>query len=70
METVIVGIVTHEVDRQLAAHDELFEKRLAIRFRRIGAFHGNGDGVNTHLTEVKIRRKLAGAVNVGLIALR
>ena len=69
IEAVVAAIVTDEIDRQLATHDELFEKRLAIFRRRIGMFHGQRHFVGADLSEVQIGRKLAGAVDVGMIAL-
>jgi len=69
---VVVGVVFDVEDREFAPADDLIEKSL-LRFRRnfgfFGCgFDGMGDGERADVAEVEVRRKPAGSVQFGMVA--
>ena len=69
LKPVVLGVEFYEVDGQFAPDDELLKECFTVRARRAGILNRQRDRMGTDMAKVKIRRKLAGAVPVGVIAL-
>jgi hypothetical protein len=69
LAAVITWIVADKIYRQLPALNELLEKRLLGEIRYAGVCCRQRDSMDADMAEMKIRRQLASAVNVRLIAL-
>src|SRR5208337_385501 len=61
-------IVAHEIYRQLAPHDKLLEKDVAVAHRGSGVTNSERHSMRPNLSEVKIRGEPAGAVELGAVA--
>ena len=70
LKQVIFRVEFHEVDRKLSPYDKLLKECFSILGRRTGILNRQRNGVGTDVAKVKIGRKLAGAVQFGMVALR
>src|SRR5579885_2070317 len=68
LEPIIVAIVAHEIDRELAAHDQLLQKRGSDGARRFGFADRKRHRMGPEMAEMQVRRQAAGAVEFGMIA--
>ena len=68
VEAAIARIIPDKIHRELASNDQLFEKCFLIRRGRIGVFNREGYRQRVDLAKMQVRRKLARAFEVGLIA--
>lgn len=53
-------IVADKINRKLAPHNQLFEKRFAVASRCLCAVDRECYGMRSNLAEMKMRRELAG----------
>ena len=67
VQPVVVGIARHEVDRQLAADDQLLQQRIDALPRGPAAQALEGDGQGADLAEVEVGGELGGRVGSRLV---
>src|SRR5208337_3190639 len=61
-------IVADKINRKLAPHNHLFEKRLAVAGGYRCAINCERHRMRSNLTEMKVRRELTGCLNFWMVA--